>query len=351
MPFRVLIVDDSMLVRQIVGDVLRKIPDVEVVGEARNGKLGLEMIQDLKPDLAILDIEMPVMDGLTLLQEKRKIGNLTPVMMLSSLTQAGADVTFQALQYGALEFCPKPSGETGIRLDDLQNQIESKVTGLILSLQQPSASTQSASGVRLSRHSFRFQMALIGASTGGPHCLHELFSSLKADFPLPLVVVQHMPPIFTAAFAQRLDRISGVSVAEAKDGAEMKPGHAYVAPGGRHLAFRKQQHRLYIELDDESPPYNAHKPSVDFTLNKALDLLDGEILALIMTGMGRDGVDGLTRLQKAGGVVLAQDEASSIVFGMNRRAIEAGVVDEVHPLAELGPRLQELAHAGALKEQ
>ncbi|MBI38682.1 MAG: chemotaxis response regulator protein-glutamate methylesterase [Leptospiraceae bacterium] len=343
MSFRVLIVDDSMLVRQIVGDVLRRIPDVEIAGEARNGKVGLEMMQELKPDLAILDIEMPVMDGLTLLEEKRKIGNKTPVMMLSSLTQAGADVTMKALESGAMEFVPKPAGDTGIRLQDLETQIEMKVAGLIHSLRDGRSGHKQSVGPKLKAGHHQFRLAFIGASTGGPQSLQTVFSELSASFPLPLVVVQHMPPIFTAAFAQRLDRVSGMQVFEAEDGMVLQPGQAYVAPGGKHLDFKRKGAGISLHIDADSPAHNAHKPSVDFSLHRAIELLDGEILAVIMTGMGKDGVEALSRLHDRGGVVLAQDEQSSIVFGMNRRAIEAGAVDEVLELEKLGGRMSELA--------
>ncbi|MCB1169592.1 MAG: chemotaxis response regulator protein-glutamate methylesterase [Leptospiraceae bacterium] len=342
MSFRVLIVDDSMLVRQIVGDVLHRIPGVEVAGEARDGRRGLELMETLKPDLMILDVEMPVMDGLTLLAEKRRMGNQTPVMMLSSLTQAGADTTMRALEAGALEFVPKPAAGTGLDISDLEHQIEMKVSGLIHSLMEQESRHRHTVGPRLQAGGHDFKMALIGASTGGPQCLHQVFSSLFSSFPLPVVVVQHMPPIFTAAFAQRLDRVSGLRVFEAEDGKIIQPGEAYVAPGGKHLSFRQTASGVALELDESSPASNAHRPSVDFTLNRAMDVMGEKILAVIMTGMGRDGVDALKRLHDRGGVVLAQDEASSVVFGMNRRAIEAGAVDEVLELDKLGPRMGEL---------
>lgn len=332
-----------MLVRQIVGDVLHRIPGVEVAGEARDGKKGLELMQEIRPDLMILDIEMPVMDGLTLLAEKRKLGDNTPVMMLSSLTQAGADITMQALEAGAMEFVPKPAGGSGLDLKDLESQIELKVSGLIHSLMEKEARGSHYTGPRLDPDKHSFKLVLIGASTGGPQCLHQVFSDLYSTFPLPVVVVQHMPPLFTSAFAQRLDRVSGMRVYEAEDGQPLKPGEAYVAPGGKHLSFRISGDDVVLSVDDTSPALNAHRPSVDFTLSKAMDVLGSQILAVIMTGMGRDGVAALERLHEAGGVVLAQDEASSVVFGMNRRAIEAGAVDEVLELERLGLRIQELA--------
>lgn len=343
MSFRVLIIDDSMLVRQIVGDVLRRIPDVEVAGEARNGQVGLELMKQLEPDLMILDIEMPVMDGLTLLSEKKKLGNKTPVMMLSSLTQTGADITMKALEAGAMEFVPKPAGDTGIRLQDLEFQIEQKVAGLVQSLRDRRVRSNQPLGPRLQAGKHQFKMGFIGASTGGPQSLQTVFSQIPASFPLPVVVVQHMPPIFTAAFAQRLDRVSGLQVFEAEEGMVMQPGQAYVAPGGKHLDFRRKGEGISLHIDAESPAHNAHRPSVDFSLHKGIELLGGEILAVIMTGMGKDGVEALVRLHDKGGVVLAQDEASSIVFGMNRRAIEAGAVDEVLELEKLGNRMAELA--------
>lgn len=328
MSFRILLIDDSALSRRIVRDIAEELPGVSVIGEAVNGREGLEMMESLKPDLAILDVEMPVLDGIRVLEERRARGLETPVLMLSVLTREGADTTFRALELGALDFVPKPSAHMGFMVDQLQALLKQKISELIASRQTATVSIVEKRPIGPERRLQDFDLVLIGSSTGGPQCLHRIFRRLPAGFPLPICVVQHMPPVFTAAFASRLSSVSGVDVFEAEPGRELRAGQAVVARGGMHLAVKRNGSRLVVDLD-ESPPIHAHRPSIDFTLRSARQALGGRILGIIMTGMGRDGVDGLRELHDAGGHVLAQDEGTSIIFGMNRRAIEEGVVDRV----------------------
>ncbi|HMW58880.1 MAG TPA: chemotaxis-specific protein-glutamate methyltransferase CheB [Leptospiraceae bacterium] len=327
MPFRVLIVDDSLIVRAAVGDIIGSIPDTEICGRAVNGAEAIEKIATLKPDLVILDIEMPVMDGMTVLRELKLRGMKIPVIMLSVLTQHGARTTFQALELGALDFIPKPSAQAGLQLSDIAGFLVEKVSGLVASRAEKA---YAAVAPRPDRHSAeKLELLVIGSSTGGPQALHRIFRDFTEPFPAPILIVQHMPPVFTAAFAERLGQVGAVEVLEAADGMEIKPNRAILAPGNRHMVLKGGK----ISLNDE-PTVRSHRPSVDYTLNRVVDEYGMRAAALIMTGMGQDGLEAVTRLYQAGGLTLAQDEASSVVFGMNRRAIEAGVIDRVLTLEE-----------------
>ncbi|MBW7859404.1 MAG: chemotaxis response regulator protein-glutamate methylesterase, partial [Leptonema sp. (in: Bacteria)] len=254
------------------------------------------------------------------------------------------ETTFKALELGALDFVPKPSAHIGFMVDQLQSLLKQKITDFIASQQTTSKIIEKTQEKKIDRKRRLndFDLVLIGSSTGGPQCLHRIFSKLPETFALPICVVQHMPPVFTAAFANRLNSISGISVFEAETGLTVKAGQAAIAKGGVHLALENgEKAGLRLRLDD-SPPVNAHRPSVDFTLKTAIQSFGGRILAIIMTGMGRDGVDGLHQLKKNGGFVLAQDEATSIVFGMNRRAIEEGATDLILADTEIADFLVDL---------
>lgn len=331
MTYRILLIDDSALSRRIVRDIAEELPDVSVVGEAKNGREGLEMMESLQPDLAILDVEMPIMDGLSVLAERRARHLKTSVLMLSVLTREGAETTFRALELGALDFVPKPSAHMGFVVSELQQLLKQKISDLVHNKKADRFTAPhvpaSPAGVR---HLKEFDLLLIGSSTGGPQCLHRIFQHLPATFPLPVVVVQHMPPVFTATFAARLSGISGLEVEEAQDGLLLKPGRGVVARGGAHLAIERCATGLQVRLD-HSEPLHALRPAVDFSIRSAMHAVGGRILGVIMTGMGRDGVDALKELHEAGGLVLAQDEETSVIFGMNRRAIEEGAVDVVLP--------------------
>ncbi len=343
MSFRILLIDDSALSRRVVRDIVEELPSVSVIGEAVNGLEGLAMMEELKPDLAILDVEMPVLDGIRVLEERKKRGLNTPVLMLSVLTQEGADTTFRALELGALDFAPKPSAHMGFHVDQLHDLLKQKIVELVAARQHIPVATRKqqrqAGDSQWRLHDF--DLVLIGSSTGGPQCLHRIFRKLPAGFPLPICVVQHMPPFFTGAFASRLSVISGLDVFEAESGLELRPGQAVVARGGMHMRLTREGTSVRVDLDD-SPPLHAHRPSIDFTLRSAQSVFGKRILGIIMTGMGRDGVDGLRELHDAGGHVLAQDEATSVIFGMNRRAIEEGVVDRVLSDTEIADYLLKL---------
>jgi len=322
---RVLVIDDSLMVRAFVGDVLGRIPGVEICGRAADGQTGLDSIVALKPDLVILDIEMPIMDGITLLGKLKEKDIRVPIIMLSSLTQHGARATFQCLELGALDFIPKPTSQASI--PEIEDLLREKVSGLI----EPTVRT-AQKGAQNRPHEGKSEILVIGVSTGGPQALHRILLGTKS-FPAPVMIVQHMPPVFTAAFADRLNQITELNVVEAGDAMPLQAGTVYLAPGNKHMCLRGTKTTASVHLTDD-PPQSAHRPSVDYTLNSVVDMFGSTAAALIMTGMGRDGVEAMKRLHDLGGVTFAQDEASSVVFGMNRRAIEAGAVDRIVNLDE-----------------
>ncbi len=341
MSFRVLLVDDSRLTRAAVADLLSPIPNVEVCGEAANGRDGLVLIEKLKPDLIIMDIEMPVMDGIDTLLAMKERQIKIPVLVLSSATSHGARSTFRALECGALDFVPKPSAESGLTLHDIGELLAVRVRSLIPQTEAPAAAAPPPSG-KPQGSTGSPRVLILASSTGGPQALYHIFQGLNAQFPVPILIIQHMPPFFTAAFAERLSGIGGVRVREAEEGMEVGPGEAVVAPGGRHLRVSARPNgKLVCQIGDD-PPVNAHRPSIDVTLENVVDTFGGQAACVIFTGMGKDGVHGMRLLHDAGGLTIAQDEATSVVFGMNRRAIEAGAVDRVLPLENMVDVISEI---------
>lgn len=339
MAFRVLLVDDSALVRKVVSDTLESVENVEVCGEARNGQEALDQYEKLKPDLIILDVEMPVVDGITFLKKAKERGIRVQTLMLSAHTQVGADTTFIALELGATDFVPKPAVGSGLSIRQIENLIVEKVTGLMQAKVEASSSFQKRESNRKNRIG-GYSILVIGSSTGGPQALHQILQRLPASFPAPILIVQHMPPVFTAAFAERLNQISPLQVQEARHGDTVAPGMVFVAPGDWHMRLEKD----HILLGDDAP-VSSHRPSIDVTLNSVISEMQQKTAALIMTGMGRDGVDGMIRLNSVGGYAMAQDEKSSVVFGMNRRAIESGAIDRIASLEEIPQIILEVFQA------
>jgi two-component system chemotaxis response regulator CheB len=343
MPVRILIVDDSILVRRIVRDILSKIRGVEVCCEAVNGKEALDIVIRESPDIMILDVEMPLMDGLTVLSEIKKRQIRINVIMLSVLTQRGADASAQALELGAVDVIPKPAPKNRIRLSDLERMLIHTISGFVGVAEEIPLVKRGPLPTEIPESYLkkRYDLLLIGCSTGGPPAVYEILRHIPANFPVPILIVQHMPPVFTAAFADRLNGNSELTVVEARDGQFLEAGHAYVAPGDFHMTVKGRSGNLRIHLD-QGEKRNAHRPSYDVTLESVVEAVGGEAAAVIMTGMGRDGADGIKLLYDAGGMTFAQDERSSVIFGMNRRAIETGGVVRIVPLKEIAQELQRL---------
>ncbi len=345
-PIRVLIVDDSALMRQLLSDILAQEPQVQVVGTARNGAEALTKVGDLRPDVITLDVEMPVMDGLTTLAAIMERFP-RPVIMVSALAQAGAQVSLRALELGAVDLVAKPGMGQRDAMAELRRELPEKVKGAAYARpqnQMPATiaqvrSVQTAPGGRGPTRPP--QILAIASSTGGPAALNLIISGLPADFPLPVVVAQHMPMGFTRHLAQRLDALSALRVEEARDGQKPRTGLVMIAPSG--WQFRGIQERGERRWRVEEAPEAVYRPSADVLFASAGEVWKEGVLALILTGMGNDGSKGLLVVKEKRGYVVAQSRETCVIYGMPRAAVEVGVVDEVVPLPEISRRLQELA--------
>tara|TARA_R110002072_G_scaffold4663_1_gene32289 strand:+ start:25270 stop:26355 length:1086 start_codon:yes stop_codon:yes gene_type:complete len=358
MSIRVLVVDDSGFFRRRLTELINADTRLEVVGTAANGQEAIDQTQRLKPDVITMDYEMPVMDGITAVRHIYS-DSRTPVLMFSSLTYEGARVTLDALEAGAVDFLPKNFEDISHHADELQKILcdrivvvsgsrgsaRSAATGAMLrpgggqsrvtsaSAAPDRAATQRRTGLRQS------QLVIIGASTGGPMALQEVLTALPRAFPLPILLVQHMPGTFTKAFAERLNRICQIEVSEAQDGDVLKPGHAYLAPGGKQMLVEgRPPLKVRVMNGDERLNY---RPSLDVTFGSASRELGGKVLGVVLTGMGADGRDGARLLKAQGATIWAQDEASSVIYGMPMAVARAGLVDEVIALKNVATRLSE----------
>jgi two-component system chemotaxis response regulator CheB len=340
---RVLIVDDAVMVRSRLSKILSTDPQLEVVGVAATGQIALAKLAQLKPDVVILDVEMPDLDGLQTLSCIRQQDRQLPVIMFSSMTTRGATATLDALALGASDYVTKPSHSD--QVDDvtqyLQNTLIPKIKALSQQARLPD--NLSSSVVSASTPLFSFQIndiqitpeiVAIGVSTGGPNALTTLLSELPADFPVPIMIVQHMPPMFTKLFAERLTTKCALPVREAIAGATLHPGTIWIAPGDYHL--RVQQIKDTVQLiTEQTPPQNSCRPSVDVLFTSVAEIYGDRTLAVILTGMGQDGLRGCQQIRDRQGQILAQDEASSVVWGMPGFVVNAGLADAVLPLDQM----------------
>lgn len=360
----VLVVDDSVVVRRLIVDALSDLPDIKVVGTAANGRIALAKIEQLKPDVVTMDIEMPDMDGISAVRALRKVNRTLPVIMFSTLSVAGATATLDALAAGATDYVTKPAnvGSVAASIKAVREQLVPRMRALagrggrafaprrrpvpappitrpttVKPVLRPTPTRKAKSD--------RIEVIAIGASTGGPDALTRVLSALPANLPVPVVVVQHMPPVFTRMFAERLDRTVALRVVEAENDMALEPGVVYIAPGDRHLEVAQRGTGRYTRLTD-APPENSCRPAVDVLFRSVNEVYGSSTLALILTGMGHDGRRGCEILQASGAEVVAQDEASSVVWGMPGAVVEAGLADTVLPLAEIGGYLKSRTTAG-----
>ena len=344
-----LVVDDAVVVRRIVSDVLSESSEIEVVGTAPNGRLALAKIPTLDPDVVTLDIEMPEMDGLATLTELRKSRPQLPVIMFSTLTERGAQATLDALALGASDYVTKPAQARSAAL--AQEFIREALIPRILGLGRRWSRTSAPPPVPLPapRKTLpsRADLVAIGVSTGGPNALAEVVRALPADFPVPIVVVQHMPPVFTRFLADRLASISGLAVREGADGSVVRPGTVWIAPGNFHMTLQRVEGEVRLALD-QNPPENSCRPAVDPLFRSVAQVFGRHSMALILTGMGHDGLEGAQEIQRAGGQVLAQDEESSVVWGMPGAIVSAGLAEKVLPLGEVAAELVQRTQVGRL---
>jgi two-component system chemotaxis response regulator CheB len=346
---RIVVVDDAALYRKILRDVLATVPDVDVVGVASNGRMALEAIQSLRPDLITLDIEMPELDGLGVLNEIKRRQLPVGVIMLSSLTVPGAEITIKALRAGAFDFLPKPSTSNPQRsLQELHDHLAPKIDAFRKS-RSPAPRIRLPASPRAIRQPVADVVA-IGVSTGGPSALAQVLPKLPTDFPIPIVIVQHMPPIFTKSLASDLNRICALEVVEAADGDILQAGQIYIAPGGQQMRLQRATPGPIVRITDD-PPEKSCKPSVDYLFRSVSEVFGRRALAVVLTGMGDDGMLGCQAIKSQGGIVLAQDQTSCVVFGMPRAVIDSGYVDMVTPLSALPSQLIRLAAVPALSER
>lgn len=339
---KVLVVDDAMLIRRMVTDVLAADPAIEVIGEAANGRIALQKISQLSPDLVTLDVEMPEMNGLQTLKEIRKTHPRLPVIMFSAVTERGAADTLEALHYGASDYVTKPAGSAGkdgaqarIR-EDLVPKIKSLcrvVTG-IQALKSMGSKSPAAFTLRPLGPTISADVVAISLSTGGPAALGEIASQLPGDLRVPLMVVPHMAPMFTRFFAERLAAQARLKVVEAEDGQPAQPGVIYVATGDCHLTVQRRNGAAVFALTGEAP-LHSHRPAADILFRSIAQVYGSRALGLVLTGMGQDGVKGCEEITAAGGRVIVQDEATSVVWEMAGLVARAGLADAVMPLAAI----------------
>lgn len=356
MAFRVLVVDDSAFYRRRVSQILDQDPELEVVGDARNGQDAVEKVQALKPDVVTMDIEMPIMDGITAVKHIMR-QTPVPIMMFSSLTHEGATATLDSLEAGALDFLPKNFEDIAVDRKEAVELLQARVRALggrrasvkrftetvrvgtrqpetpkasvFLKASNSAVAPAAASVSARPSSSKRYQVLAIGTSTGGPVALQRILTQLPVDFSYPILLVQHMPGTFTKAFAERLNAVCRISVKEAEHGDLLRPGYAYLAPGGKQMTLSRSGTNIKVAVSEADAHSGVHyKPSVDLTFESLAQVLGGEVLALILTGMGADGREGCRSLKNQGAKIWAQDEASSVVYGMPQAIVNANIADE-----------------------
>jgi two-component system, chemotaxis family, protein-glutamate methylesterase/glutaminase len=354
---RVLVVDDSFIVRRIVGEELRAQPDIEIVGEAATGRVAIDLVNALLPELIVLDVEMPEMDGLTALTKIHQTHPEIPIIMFSSFTELGASTTLEALARGAADFFTKPKGSGGLdasrqlirdqlatAIRELTSKRRKSLVATSAGLSATTVARGNAPSQKAARQASRIDVVAIGASTGGPNALVELFAGLPNDLPVPIVVVQHMPPLFTTQLAQRLSRQSQIETFEADSGATLSPGKAWLAPGDHHLQVIRQGNRV-VTVVSQGPREHGCRPAVDPLFRSVAETFGKHCLAVVLTGMGQDGMRGCESINSVGGQVIVQDEASSVVWGMPGAVVDAGLADAVLPLPMIAAEITRRARA------
>lgn len=334
---KVLIIDDSPLIRQLLSEILQQAKDITVVGCAEDPYQAREMIKKLHPDVLTLDVEMPKMDGISFLKNLMRLHPM-PVVMISTLTQKGSPITLEALEIGAIDFVAKPTANVKEQMSQYAALVQQKVRTAASARVRSFKKASHTSEPLLGGSPFLLNKVIaIGASTGGTEAIKEVLIKMPAHCP-PIVITQHIPPVFSTSFAQRMQRTCTINVKEAQHDDKLSAGCAYIAPGGIHLRIKKRGENLYCQLDD-SESVNRHKPSVDVLFNSLLEIDAKHVIAALLTGMGSDGAKGLLALKQAGAYTIAQDEFSSVVWGMPKAAIELGAAHEIVALDKVAQRL------------
>ena len=336
-PVRILVVDDSAAIRGVVSATLSADPELSVTGTAADGVQGLARVAESRPDVILLDVEMPVMDGLTMLRELRRIHPRLPVVMFSTLTERGAKVALDALVAGANDYVAKPKGASS---EEVTARIREDVIPKLKQFRRQVSAPGGAAAHLQPRSTPRpradpVAVVVVGVSTGGPVALSDFLPAFVKTAGVPVLIVQHMPAVFTAHLAEQLTKVCGLPVREAPDGHELVAGDILLAPGGRHLKVASAGTKVIVKIDD-GPPENACRPAADVLFRSAAAVWGGATLAVVLTGMGKDGLKGSEAIHAAGGTILAQDEITSVVWGMPGHVARAGLAEAVLPLRQLG---------------
>ena len=357
---KVLVVDDTIFYRKILSDILKEIPQVEVIGSANTGKVALSKVNSLKPDMITLDVEMPGMNGLEVLEELNRQNSEVGVLMVSTLTGKGSQITIKALELGAFDFIEKPSVD-GSSMKENMERVKTSLVPIIqaflkrrelrsrLSGKKTYQSTGNKTATKPEPKKIpqrplilksKSEIIAIGISTGGPNALAKMIPLLPGDLGVPILIVQHMPPVFTASLAKSLDSKSKLSVKEASNGEAIEPNNVYIAPGGKQMKIAASNDglRRLIKITDD-PPENSCKPSADYLFRSVADYYVGRATGVIMTGMGSDGFKGLVEMHKKNSTIIAQDEESCTVYGMPKAPIDNGIVDIVCPLEKIADEI------------
>lgn len=367
-PLRVLVVDDTVTYRRIISDLLQALPGIEVVGSAPNGKIALQKVEQLRPDILTLDLEMPEMDGLEVLRQIKSRRLKVGAIMLSAFTTQGAESTVTALGLGAFDFVVKPTGgNVNESSQKLQRELKLKLnafarTHSVQSLltrrseeppprlpavkPAPPATNPVAQRMQqVGRRQVHPEVVGIGISTGGPAALARMLPALPGDLPVPVLLVQHMPPKFTKSLADDLDQRCALKVVEAADGQRAHPGEVLIAPGGCQMKIERQAGRIVTRVTDD-PPENHCQPAVDYLFRSIAHVCGGHALGVVMTGMGSDGTLGCRLLKRQGALIMAQDQATCVVFGMPKILVEEGIAEIVAPLEEIAPQITRVVGQG-----
>ncbi len=340
------VIDDSAFMRKSISIMLESDPDIKVIGQAKDGEEGYNLVKSLRPDIVTLDIEMPKMDGLTALKKIMK-DCPTSVLMVSSLTTEGAEVTLKALEYGAVDFIPKELSYINVNIikikDELINKIKEIVKQRVLrdrlnriqKLNSSFSTTPVKHETSQSLPKMGYESIALGISTGGPFSLQKVIPKLSKKINIPIFIVQHMPPKFTKSLAERLNGLSELEVKEAEDGEKVRNGVVYIAPGGFHMTVTKKMSGIATIQISKEPSTTLHRPSVDVMIDSVVNVFGKYTLGIIMTGMGRDGLEGIQKLKELGGYCLAQDENSCVVYGMPKAIVDAGYADVIASLESI----------------
>ncbi len=356
---RVLVVDDSVVIRRLLTAELSEDQNIEVIGTAATGKIALSKILNTPPDVVTMDIEMPEMDGLTAVTEIRKIHEHLPIIMFSTMSQRAARETLEALARGANDYVTKPAnmGSATLAMQRIREELVPKIKALAAKHTSGKTSdpslliqtrTASEAKSRVSSKRASVDIVAIGVSTGGPSALAEILSHMPHDCPVPILIVQHMPPIFTRCLAERLAAQAQVPIQEGQTGDILKPGHVSIAPGDYHMVVERHGTQVVLGLN-QLPPENSCRPAVDVMFRSVAKVYGGRVLAVLLTGMGKDGLRGAQMIHEAGGQVIAQDESSSVVWGMPGAVVQAGLAHAIVPLSLISAEIMNKVRAGRVQ--